>query len=535
MSSRAATIISLNRVVDTVFVALVATVFVAPSLAQAGTPRAGATPTVIALPPSHAPAVTIALQFHAGTVDDPAGQAGVTALAARVMSEGGTQALDAKQLLETQFPMAAEIRARVDKEATTFYVKAHRDHLDRIVPLLTDVVAHPRWDEKQFARLQKEQIDFVAKRLRQGNDEQLGKEALAELLYRDHAYGRLDAGHVTELQKLTLADVKAQAARLFTRDRLTIGLAGGYPPDLAARIQKALASLPDKGAPIVAVTPAAPHGPHVLLVEKDTPSTAISIGAPWTLSRSSPDFAALLVARALFGEHRQFIGRLQLRLREARGLNYGDYAYIESFVQEGGEAATAQTFRPRHQQDFTIWLRPVQNENALFAVRAALYQLERSLTIEPFSDAEVARAKGFLDGYILLWAQTDARQLGYAMDGAALGAPDFLARLRGQIAALTTADVNQAWQRWLRPLWPARNGKATAGLQIVMVGPKAAALKQAILAGTPSPMHYPRDASGKSPDKPAAQVEEDKAIAAFPLGVSGDSDVAITPVAKVFQ
>jgi zinc protease len=508
---------------------------VAPAIGYTAAPRDAAGPTLIALPPSHSPAVTIALQFHAGSVDDPAGQAGVTALAAKVMSEGGTQTLDAKQLLETLFPMAAELRARVDKETTTFYVTAHRDHLDRIVTLLTDVVAHPRWDEKQFVRLQKEQIDFVDKRLRQGEDEKLGKEALSELLYRQHAYARLTEGHVSELKKLTLADVKAQAARVFTRDRLTIGLAGGYPPDLSARLQKALTALPEKGAPVVAVAQQAPHGPHVLLVEKDTPATAISIGAPWILSRSNPDFAALLVARGLFGEHRQFLGRLMQRLREERGLNYGDYAYIEHFVQEGQEAATAQAFRPRHQQDFTIWLRPVQNDNAVFAVRAALYQLERSLSVEPFTDAEVARAKGFLDGYVLLWAQTDARKLGYAMDDAALGAPDFIAKLRAQIAGLTTAEVNRAWQRWMRPLWQGRAANAGSALQIVMVGPRAAALKQALLAGTPSPMNYPRDASGKNPDKPAKQLEEDKTIAAFPLGLAGDSDVEITPLAKVFQ
>jgi zinc protease len=482
---------------------------------------------LIALPPSHSPAVTIAIQFHAGAVDDPAGQAGVTELAANVMSEGGTQALDAKQLLETLFPMAAEVKARVDKETTTFYITAHRDHLARIVPIITDVVAHPRWDEQQFARLQKERIDFVDKRLRQGNDEELGKEALGELLYRDHAYARLTDGHVSELKKLTLADVKAQAARVFTRDRLTVGIAGGYPPELGARVVEALASLPETGASTVSITSQAPHGPRVLLVDKDTPSTAISIGAPWPLGRNNPDFAALLVARSLFGEHRQFLGRLQVRLREARGLNYGDYAYIEHFLQEGESAATAQTFRPRHQQDFTVWLRPVQNDNGIFAVRAALYQLERSLTVEPFSSAEVARAKGFLDGYVLLWAQTDARKLGYAMDGAALGAPDFLDKLRAQIAALTTAEVNDAWRRWLRP---------TAGkLEIVMVGPHAAELKRALVAGTPSPMRYPRDASGKSPDKPAAQLDEDKAIAAFPLGIRGDADVEITSVAHVFQ
>src|SRR5205807_4136766 len=115
----------------TVSVALAATLFVAPCVAAAAAPRTPGGPSIIALPPSRSPAVTIAIQFHAGAVDDPPGQAGVTALAAKVMAEGGTQALDAKQLLETLFPMAAELGARVDEETTTFYVTAHRDHLDR--------------------------------------------------------------------------------------------------------------------------------------------------------------------------------------------------------------------------------------------------------------------------------------------------------------------------------------------------------------------------------------------------------------------
>jgi zinc protease len=261
-------------------------------------------------------------------------------------------------------------------------------------------------------------------------------------------------------------------------------------------------------------------------VEKQTPSTAISIGAPWSLSRNDPDFAALLVARAAFGEHRQFLGRLQQRLREARGLNYGDYAYIEHFTQEGGEASTAQTFRPRHQQDFTIWLRPVQNANALFAVRAALYELHKSLAAEPFSADEIGKAKGFLDGYVLLWAQTDARKLGYAMDGAALGAPDFLATLRDKIRAVTVEDANRAWRRV---------GALAPGLQIVIVGPHAKELKQAILTNAPSPVSYPRDASGKSPEKPAAQTAEDQKIASWPLAVKGEADVVIIPVGDVFR
>src|SRR5207248_1446548 len=157
-------------------------------------------------------------------------------------------------------------------------------------------------------------------------DENLGKEALAELMYRGHPYGRVTAGHVSNLRSITLEDLEQQAEDLFTLDRLTVGLSGGYPRDLPNRIAEALNELPSRGA------------------------------------------------------------------------------------------AAAQTYRARHQQDFTIWLRPVQNENRLFALRAARYEVSRSLEDEPFSPEEVEQTKGFLDGYILLYDQTDARKLGYALD-----------------------------------------------------------------------------------------------------------------------
>jgi zinc protease len=270
---------------------------------------------------------------------------------------------------------------------------------------------------------------------------------------------------------------------------------------------------------------AAAAKPRFQLVEKDTASTAISIGMPWQLSRRDPDFVAMTVARSAFGEHRQFNGRLMNRLREKRGLNYGDYAYIEHFEQEGGEPSTAQTGRVRHQQDFSIWLRPVQNENRLFALRAALYELKRSLGEEPFSNEEVEATKSFIDGYLLLFAQTDARKLGYAMDDRFLGTDDFLGEWRQQLAAVTPAQVNAAWRKWVDP----------SKLQIVMVTPGAAELKKQILADAPSPMHYQKDAEGNTAERPKPLLATDAQIEKLPLGAKNDGDVEVVPVGKMFE
>jgi zinc protease len=480
---------------------------------------------LLELPKSEEPIVTVSLQFRSGAVDDPKGQAGITNLTAHLMAEGGTQALDAKALLVALFPMAADLEVRVDKELTTFTGRVHKDHLAKFLPILTDVLLHPRWDPSEFRRLRDDAVNDVEKRLRQADDEALGKEVLGELMYQGHPYGRLTLGHSRDLRSLTLDDLKAHAARVFTRDRLTIGIAGPRDDGLASQLAQTLAVLPAQGAPSQPVPQAAPHGPRFVLVEKLSDSTAISMGFPYALSHADPDWAALSIARSAFGEHRQFNGRLMQRLREARGLNYGDYAYIEFFRQEGGQASQAQTGRARHQQDFTIWLRPVQNENRLFAVRAALYELQRSLTDEPFTEAEVEQTKGFLDGYLLLFDQTESRRLGYSLDDAFYGMTGFLHAWHDSLRSVTAAQVNAAWRKWIDP----------AKLQIVLAGKDMAKAREAIVSGAPTPIRYQVDAAGKSAEKPLPQLATDKEIEKFPFGAKGEPDVVVVKVSDEFE
>ncbi len=179
----------------------------------------------------------------------------------------------------------------------------------------------------------------------------------------------------------------------------------------------------------------------------------------------------------------------------------------------------------RRQQAFSIWLRPVQHDNALFALRAALYELPRSVGKEPFSDQEVARTRSFLDGYVLLFAQTDARKLGYALDDQFLDVKHFLKGWHAALPGVTTAQVNDAWRRWVHP----------EDVQIVIVTPDASALKQAILANAPSPRSLPKDAQGKAQVPPAAVTAEDTVVATLPFGARGEDDVRIVPVGELFQ
>ena len=132
------------------------------------------------------------------------------------------------------------------------------------------------------------------------------------------------------------------------------------------------------------------------------------------MTRKDPDFYPLTVARSYLGEHRTFNGVLMNQLREVRGLNYGDYAYIENFIQDGWTTFPLPNIA-RRQQHFEIWLRPVPPHNGLFALRAALYETDK-LIRDGIPQAGFEATKTFLMNYSNLWAQDVSRRLGYAID-----------------------------------------------------------------------------------------------------------------------
>src|SRR5206468_6819284 len=102
--------------------------------------------------------------------------------------------------------------------------------------------------------------------------------------------------------------------------------------ELVRELEAALEALPAGPAtPGVKIGVPRQAGIDVEILEKDTRATAISFGFPIDVTRAHPDFAALTVARAWLGEHRLSSGRLYQTIREQRGINYGDHAYIEAF------------------------------------------------------------------------------------------------------------------------------------------------------------------------------------------------------------
>jgi zinc protease len=474
-------------------------------------PKAGAEAPVLLSVPSDPNIAFSSTRIAARTIRSAEGLAGLTAA---MISEGGTKKRSYDEILAELFPLAAGYGVSVDKEMTVVEGEAHRDLVDRFYPLFLDAILDPGFRQEDFDRLRDQAVSSIENTLRYSSDEELGKAALYGKVFEGSRYAQ-SGRHGDLAAALTLDDGSRRAT---TRGQHGGGARGSFDESLRTRLIADLARLP-KGTPdrVPAPTPAPIEGRHALLVTKPGPTTAISFGYPIDLHRGSREYYALWIANSWLGEHRNSSSHLYQVIREARGMNYGDYSYIEAYPN-GGRRTMPPSNVGRRAQMFEVWIRPVPEERALFALRAGLREVEK-LATNGMTKEQFEFTKGFLRKYCLHFAETTEARLGYAVDDRYFGLPtSHLATFRKMMDEITLDEVNAAVRKYIR----------ADDLQIAIVTANAEKIRDQLLSDAPTPIDY------GDIQKPAEILAEDREIERFPLRIAADA-VEIVPVESMFQ
>lgn len=464
------------------------------------------------------PNVVFKLWFKVGSQDDPPGKEGLAALVGDLVSQGGTATRSYDEILAELFPLAAGYSVSVDKEMTVVTGTVHRDKVQEFYGLFSQVVLAPGFRAEDFERLRDGAVNGLENSLRFSSDEELGKAVLTARVFAGTRYAHPAAGTVASLKALTLDDAREFWRTHYTKDNVVLALGGAYDEGLSARVTADLARLPAGKPPVQgAPTVVEPAGRHALIVEKPGPSTAISFGFPLDVKRGTREFYALWLANSWLGEHRNSSSHLYQVIREARGLNYGDYSYIEAFPN-GGSRQQPPTGVGRRAQMFEVWVRPVPEERAVFSLRAALREVEK-LHKDGMSRADFEFTQAFLAKYALHFAEDTEARLGYAVDDRYYDLDEsHLALFRRTIASLTLEEVNAAVKKHLDP----------TNIHFAFVTANGAALKEALASGKPSPIDY------GGIEKPAEILAADKEIEVYPLGIPA-ANIQVVPVTSVFE
>lgn len=472
-------------------------------------------PELAVLMPSSSPLVSFRILFSTGSAADPVGKEGLAYVTSQMVADAATRDRSYDDIIAAFFPMAAGLGVSVDKQMTVFSGTVHRDNLVPFYALAREVLTRPAFDQTDLDRIKSNTVSYIDDGLRRADDEETGKEVLYEEIYAGHPYGHLNVGTISGVESITLDDVKGFYASEYREPFL--GLSGGYPDGFAARVASDLtgsfglaADLVEPDEYAVGIKPISSN--RLTIVEKDTRATGIHLGFPIDITRSDPDWVALWMVRSYFGQHRSENSYLYQRLREIRGLNYGDYAYIEYFPNGGAQ------FHPdpnlgRTSQVFQVWIRPVPPENGPFTFKAMNYEL-RKLIEEGMSESDFEATRTFLSKFVNILVASQDRQLGYAIDSRFYGTPEFAQYVKDGLTGLTLEDVNRVLRRYLR----------SDRLQFVVITADAEGFRDAILSDDPTPITY----TSPPPDDVLA---EDKIIERLKVDLG---DVRIVPIDTVF-
>jgi len=486
-----------------------------PKLADL-TAKAGDAKFDVLVQKSALPQIRFKLLFAAGSAHDPQGKEGLAALTAAMVASSGSRERKIDEVTKALFPLAGSFSEQTDKEMTTFTGSTHKDNWDQYLGIAVPLLVDPGFREEDFRRLKDAQKNALVLDLKDNNEEEFGKERLQANVFAGTPYGHPVLGTVKGIESITLDDVKNFYRQAYQQGAVRVGISGDVSDAMVASLKTALARLPaGSGLPSTpAIRGRMPSGLDVEIIEKNTRATAISFGLPIEVTRSHPDFAALWMAKTWLGEHRASSARLYQRIREERGMNYGDYAYIEAFPR-GMFQFFPNPNLGRKAQLFEVWIRPVAPQNGHFALRAALFELDKMIA-NGLSPQDFETTRGYLMKNVFVMTATQDQQLGYALDAQWYRTPEFTKMMRDALAKLTVADVNAAIRKHL----------SSRNLSVVIITKDAAGLKDKLVSDAFSPIAY--DAR-----KPQALLDEDQQIGSLKLGLKPEA-VKITPAVQAF-
>jgi predicted Zn-dependent peptidase len=271
------------------------------------------------------PVVSIVLLVPGGSSVDPADGHGLVSMTAGLLDEGsrGQTALEISDRI-------ARIGGDLDLEAGMDAVVVGLTTLDRFfetgLELVHEIVTAPNLANDDFNRVRNLRLE----RLKQMKDHAsaLAERVFARVIYGEHPYGHLALGSEAALTAMTLDAIRGMHAALFAPAGSTLVVVGNRPEEelldvaakafdpwrgaaSAAAIDRDAALLPPPGLPAVTLGVVSRPG---------AAQSELRIGhacAP----RSTPDYPELLLLNTILGG--DFVSRLNLNLREAKGYTYG--------------------------------------------------------------------------------------------------------------------------------------------------------------------------------------------------------------------
>ncbi|HUI66280.1 MAG TPA: pitrilysin family protein [Bacteroidota bacterium] len=266
------------------------------------------------------PQVAFSLLLQSGADQDPAGRAGVATLTAELL-DAGTQTKDLLQIAERLEFLGTSLSFRAGTEATFGYMLTLRRHLDESISIFSDELTNSAFPESEFERVKALRLGTLLQQ--KDRAATIATNAFMHVLYgADHPYGNDILGSEPSVTRARRADVVEHYQRHYLPGNGTLIVVGDITlEELMSRLEASLGSWRGEQTDLRLPPAPAPVDRCIYLIDRPgAVQSEIRIGCP-ALPRATPDYFAATVMNRILGG--QFSSRINVNLRERRGLTYG--------------------------------------------------------------------------------------------------------------------------------------------------------------------------------------------------------------------
>jgi zinc protease len=275
-----------------------------------------------------APVVNFTLMVDSGYSADPANATGTASFEQRMLEEG-TPTRDSLKIGEELESLSANFNASASLDYSLVSLNTLSSTMDPSLDIYADLILHPAFPEKEFARLQKERIAGIQRE--KVTPQSMALRVVPTLLYGvGHPYAVPFTGTGTEasVSKMTREDLAKFHSTWFKPNNATLLVVGDTTmSEIKPKLEKLLASwqagdVPKRTVPHVDE----PAKDVVYLIDRPGSGQSVIFGAQLAPPQNDPDAIALQLVNGIFGG--KFSSRINMNLREDKHWSYGVRAIL---------------------------------------------------------------------------------------------------------------------------------------------------------------------------------------------------------------
>ena len=165
--------------------------------------------------PSASQVVYCGYQVAAGTRDEKSSEEGLAHFCEH-MTFKGTERRNALQVINALEQLGGDLNAFTNKEDTTFYAAIQKEHINKAVDLLTDIVFHSTYPQQEIDK----EVEVICDEIESYNDTpaELIYDEFENILFEDHPLGHNILGRAEQLRTYTTEDALRFTRRYYRPD-----------------------------------------------------------------------------------------------------------------------------------------------------------------------------------------------------------------------------------------------------------------------------------------------------------------------------